>query len=145
MSRRGLNYELSDKELAMCRAQGDLFEGCQHLDLYPACDPTDFVYYFMKSEIARDRDSVQSYSYSWGEAQTWEAIFFDKPDIKPFTGIYESDKALYWAGYIYRYWTSWLGDPSAALIDKVPLKLLLQMYPAWHCVSPQETISELAS
>ena len=140
---KGLDYELSEKEQAMCRAQGDLFEGCQYLDLYPPCDPFDFSIRFMRSDLAKDRDDVYSYSFSWGEAQTWQEFFKYEKRIKPFSGEYENDKALYWAGYIYRYWALWLGRASAEIIDEVPLKLLLVMYMGWHCVSPQETILEL--
>jgi hypothetical protein len=137
MAKRGFDKELSAFELAVCDAQGDLFEESQY-DC--ECDAFDFITKFMNSEIAESLDKDLSLCHTWGVKQTGETLL-SMVDVDRHSGEkYISRDCLRWVGYMYRYWVWWLGASSKTLIKEVPVDLACSMYNAYHTLDIEAAI-----
>ena len=129
------NYELSEFETAVCESQGKLFQECQ-FDF--KCDAADFVSKFMKSEIAAKMDTKSSPWRVAGNKQRGEELL-RLASVKQVSEKHINPNALYWVGYMYRYW-AFLGASSKAIIEFVPLDLALLTYSGYHCLALKEAI-----
>ena len=137
ISARGPDKELSLFEIAVCEGQGDLFEESQY-DF--GCDALDFITKFMNSEIAESLDNDLSMCHTWGVKQTGETLM-SMVDVKKHSGnTYISRECLFWVGYMYRYWTWWLGAPSKAIISEVPAATACAMYEGYHTLDVEAAI-----
>ena len=138
MPERGFDKELSLFELAVCDSQGDLFEESQY-DF--CCDAYDFITKFMNSEIAESLDQDLSMCHTWGIKQIGETLM-SMVDIAKHSGeLYISRDCLFWVGYMYRYWTWWLGTPSKTIIKKVPVEVACAMYEGYHTLDVEAAIT----
>ena len=137
MSERGFDKELSLFEIAVCESQGDLFEESQY-DF--GCDAFDFITKFMQSEIAESLDHDLSMCHTWGIKQTGETLM-SMVDVKKHDGSkYIARECLFWVGYMYRYWTWWLGTPSKTIIAEVPIETACAMYEGYHTLDVEAAI-----
>ena len=137
MANRGLDKELSAFEIAVCDAQGDLFEESQY-DF--ECDAFDFVTKFMNSEIADSLDQDLSMCHTWGIKQIGETLLSMAAVNKHTGNKYISRNCLHWVGYLYRYWVWWLGTPSKTIIKEVPVETACAMYDGYHTLDVEAAI-----
>ena len=140
MVKYGFNKDLNRDELAVANTQGIIFEECQGLGV----DAVDFITKFMQSKTAEDLDNMISGVYSAGSAPLKRYILHQVDPVKCFDeNNYINENALYWIGYIYRYWAFLLGTPSKDIIRSFPIDKALLCYPAYHCMGNKEAISKM--
>jgi hypothetical protein len=128
-------YELNEFETALCESQGNLFRECQ-FDFKR--DAHDFVTKFMNSSVAAGIDDKSSSWRRAGNKQKGEELLRTTQVIQV-SGDYTSPDALYWVGYMYRYWAC-LGASSKEIIAFVPVDLALGTYAGYHCLALKEAI-----
>jgi hypothetical protein len=132
--------ELNTFELAVCNNQGDLFEESQY-DF--GSDAYDFVTKFMNSDIAESMDKPISMCHTWGIKQIGETLL-NTVEIKRHTGDeYIKRDALFWAGYLYRFWSLLKNESSARIIKEAPIEVVCGAYAGLHTLSPEEAIRML--
>lgn len=56
--------------------------------------------------------------------------------------IYDKE-ALYWMGYIYRYWHFYTGENSREIYKQAPAKTMNVVYLMYHTMSPEMAIDRL--
>ena len=128
-----INWEregFSLAELDIIEKQAELFEDCQSL---LRVDAFDFIEKFMCNRIAEDTvmfsDAAPKQIIEW---------LLKSVDIKPLLEEKYTD-ALYWIGYLYRYWTL-MGTPSTDIIKVVPVEKAYMLYSGYHTLGVQEAI-----
>jgi len=140
MEEYGFNKDLNRDELAVSRTQGIIFEECQALGV----DAEDYITKFMHSPVAEQLDKMTSGVFSAGSAPLKRHILDQIGAVKPYSeSKHINEDALYWAGYIYRYWANLLGVSSKELIKAAPIRKVLYCYPAYHCMGNKEAISHM--
>jgi len=130
-----LNKDLLEFDIAMCDNQGWLFEDCEY-DF--ACNAFDFINAFMNSYIAAEMDTPLSFWQICGIKQIGEALM-ESVKLPPRTGERKNTDALYWIGYMYRYWAC-LGEKSNVIIQHAPVEQAYMMYPGYHTLAVPEAI-----
>ena len=128
------NKELTAFELAVCENQATLFEECQ---LAYNCDAFDFVEKFMLGDVAAQLDKKVSSFHNTGTKQLGDFLI-SQVDVLPLERR-KSAEALYWAGYIYRYW-AWLGTPSSDIIKMAAIERTYMLYEGFHTLDAKEAI-----
>lgn len=126
-------------QLALCDTQGKLFE----LSGKRGYDSEAFIKSFMTTDISRDMDkdfhhvqwAGKEYIMSRMEEENSAAI------IK--NGVIFDNEALYWTGYIYRYWNIYTGEASKDIYKQAPAKLMQAVYLMYHTMSPELAIDRL--
>lgn len=140
MEEYGFSKDLSRDELAVANTQGIIFEECQALGV----DAVDYITKFMHSETAENLDVMKQGVFSAGSAQLKRYALEQIKPVKHFeTASHVNEEALYWVGYIYRYWSYLLGTHSRDIIRTVPVEKALLCYPAYHCMGNKEAISKM--
>jgi hypothetical protein len=130
--------ELNGFELAVCENQGALLRDCQQDFDVDACDFTEA---FMTGPIAASMDNPVSLYHNNGTRQIGTAVLRQRP-VKPFCGKLLNPDALYWAGYLYRYWSWWLDARSRDIYSAVTIEEMLAAY-GLHTLSPERAIAKL--
>jgi len=141
MEKYGFEKDLDCDELAVANTQGIIFEECQGLGV----DACDYITKFMQSKAAEEIDAMKPGVFSAGSAPLKRYILSQiEPVMKFSESRHIDEEALYWVGYIFRYWAFLLGMPSRAIIHAVPVEKALHCYPAYHCMGNKEAISRMA-
>ena len=141
MEKYGFEKDLDYDELAVANTQGIIFEECQGLGV----DADDYITKFMQSEAAEELDKMIPGVFNAGSAPLKRYILNQIEPVMRFNENRRIDEeALYWIGYIFRYWVFLLGMPSKVIIHIVPVKKALQCYPAYHSMGNKEAISRMA-
>ena len=140
----GSNYDLridweregfSLDELDIIEKQAELFECCQSaLNV----DAFDFIEKFMRSKIAED-----TAEFSNAHNEQIGKTLIDSVGIKPLSDM-KYTEALYWIGYLYRYWTL-MGTPSKDVINVAPVEKAYILYNGYHTLGLQEAIMRFIS
>lgn len=106
-------------------------------------NPHAFVSAFMVSPAAAGLDATFD-SHQWiGESALVDEVVRSAklaPDAK--AGVVDAE-ALFWAGYLYRYWHFYTGEASAQIYSHAPLEVMLDVYPGMHGLSPDMTVDNL--
>ena len=126
--------ELTAFELAVCENQATVFEECQ---LAYDCDAFDFVEKFMLGDVAAQLDKKVSSFHNTGTKQLGDYLI-SKVDVLPLQQR-KSAEALFWVGYLYRYW-AWLGMASSEIIKKAAIERTYMLYEGLHTLDPKEAI-----
>ena len=128
-----INWEregFSLDELDIIEKQAELFECCQDtLNV----DAFDFIEKFMRSSIAED-----TAKFSNAKNDEIGKTLIDSVGVKPLEDIRYTE-ALYWIGYLYRYWTL-MGTPSMDVITVAPVEKAYVLYNGYHTLGLQEAI-----
>lgn len=128
---------LTEPELDVIEKQADLFEECQTLF---NVDAHDFIEKFMLSDIAKALDKADTTIYSEDLKKMGE-ILLKQVVVKPLEKeVYP--EALYWIGYLYRYWAL-MGTPSSEIIKVAPVAKAQERYIGYHTMGTQEAIGRL--
>ena len=125
----------------LCRMQGKLF--MNYAD-YEQCSPTIFIRRFMNSNVAKRFDSLEILLERSSNASIVREIDdqygitrFGRPNTV-------GQEVLYWAGYVYRYWSFTREIPSKLLIQKVRPEELFKRYDIYHSFGLDYLIDRLS-
>lgn len=126
-------------EQTLCDMQGKLFE----LSARDGYSSESFIKTFMLSKSAAGLDSVFNHMQWAGQGYIFDRLKDENADTLEKGGdIYDSE-ALYWAGYLYRYWHFYTGENSAQIYKQAPASLMRSMYLMYHTMSPEMAIDRL--
>lgn len=124
-------------ELKLCDIQGRLFENSAEAGY----ESEFFIQSFMKSEVAANLDSKYNRMQWAGEEYLLEEL---EHEIKLEKGIHIYTKeALYWIGYLYRYWHYYTGEDSKRIICIAPAKSMNRNYRMFHTMDPEMAVDDL--
>ncbi|MCD8286024.1 MAG: hypothetical protein LUD50_02205 [Clostridia bacterium] len=106
-------------------------------------DTEELVKTFMNGDIAEGMDDIYNH-YQWaGEAYLFEEFLHSNPDaFIPKTKEYDKE-ALYWMGYIYRFWHLYTGENSKEIYKQAPFRTMCDHYYIFHTMAPQLAIDNL--
>ena len=125
--------KFSSDELDVVEKQGMLFSSCQNeFDV----DAFDFIKKFMQTQLAEDISVFSATSIK----QIGEHLL-NMVDVMPLTEK-KYTEALYWIGYLYRYW-NYMGTPSKEIVKIAPVEKAYVLYSGYHCLDVQEAIALL--
>ena len=124
----------------LCKMQANLFF---EYDNYESCSPTVFIRRFMNSDLAKRFDDytvlldissnetfIQELNEQYGETTFGKT----EPQLK---------EAMFWVGYLYRYWCFVYEIPSKKLIRYVNPKMLLDRYYVYHSMDLDYAIERI--
>ena len=126
-------------ELDLCTVQGRLFE----LAYRSGYEIEGFVNGFMASSVARGLDSDYNRLQWSGEEYILHRV---EEECAPAKGASATDpSALFWIGYLYRYWHLMTGEASREIGAQADFRRMLTVYPGYHTLSCEMAISRLKS
>lgn len=129
---------LKSYQTQICRTQGRLFELAGKRDL----DDDEFVKAFMNSETARQLDMPWSHAQWAGEAYLLAELKDEVHSLPESPHGYRPD-AMYWMGYIYRYWHFYTGESSAEIYEHADASTMAIAYPGYHTLDCAQAIDRL--
>jgi len=132
---------LNHFQIQLCTMQARLFT----LAYGSGYDPLAFVRAFMTSSVAADLDAPFDRLQWAGERYLLDEVVETSglriADVSRVPEV--SAEALFWAGYLYRYWHFVTGETSADIYGQAPLEVLLDVYPGMHALAPEMAIEDL--
>ena len=124
-------------ELDLCDVQGKLFQ----LAATSGYDPVAFVDVFMQSKVAEGLDSDYNRLQWSGEVYILHRLEEETALAKGGEAV--DPEALFWAGYICRYWHFATGESSRDIHAIADAKRLLTVYPGYHTLDCDFAIKKL--
>ena len=126
-------------ELDLCTVQGRLFE-LAHRSGY---EIEGFVNAFMASSVARGLDSDYNRLQWSGEEYILHRI--EEQCVLTKAGSEVDPSALFWIGYLYRYWHLTTGESSRDISVQADFRRMLTVYPGYHTLSCEMAIDRIRS
>lgn len=126
-------------ELKLCDIQGRLFESfadCQY-------DSESLVKSFMTSDLAKDLDSEYNRMQWAGEEYLLEELLATCKEKLTVKVEDVSKEALFWMGYIYRYWHFYTGEESSKIYKQAPFDTMNTNYLMFHTLDSEMAIENL--
>ena len=126
-------------ELKLCDIQGRLFESfadCQY-------DSESLVKSFMTSDLARDLDSEYNRMQWAGEEYLLEELLATCKEKLTAKIKDVSKEALFWMGYIYRYWHFYTGEESSKIYKQASFDTMNTNYLMFHTLDAEVAIENL--
>ena len=124
-------------ELDLCDVQGKLFQ----LAATSGYDPVAFIDAFMQSKVAAGLDSDYNRLQWSGEVYILHRLEEEVSLAKGGESV--DSEALFWAGYICRYWHLTTGESSAAIHAVADAKRLLTVYLGYHTLDCDQAIRRI--
>lgn len=128
---------MNPMQLKLCDIQGRLFEMSSDMKL----SSKSFIESFMKSEVARNLDSVYNRMQWAGEEYLMEELL-DNCDIKKSDELFPKE-VMYWTGYIYRYWSISQKESSRNILNVASPATMRRNYLMFHTMDPEMAIEDL--
>ena len=125
--------------MALCDTQGQLFE----LAAERGYASEAFVKAYMTSAVAADMDKEFHHIQWAGKAYILSRMEDELADQLVKDGEIYDKEALYWMGYIYRYWHFYTGENSREIYKQAPAKTMNVVYLMYHTMSPEMAIDRL--
>ena len=125
--------------MALCDTQGQLFE----LAAERGYASEAFVKAYMTSAVAADMDKEFHHIQWAGKAYILSRMEDELSDQLIKDGEIYDKEALYWMGYIYRYWHFYTGESSREIYKQAPAKTMNVVYLMYHTMSPEMAIDRL--
>ena len=125
--------------MALCDTQGQLFE----LAAERGYASEAFVKAYMTSAVAADMDKEFHHIQWAGKAYILSRMEDELSDQLVKGGEIYDKEALYWMGYIYRYWHFYTGESSREIYKQAPAKAMNVVYLMYHTMSPEMAIDRL--
>ena len=130
---------MDNLSLKLCDIQGRLFE----LSVRNGLDSEKFVSTFMRSDVAKWLDSRYNRMQWAGEEYLLEEVM-DLGDLKAISDDKViSIEAMYWIGYIYRYWHYYKNESSIKIYRIANFKTMKRNYLTFHTMDPELAIDDL--
>lgn len=130
---------LNSLQMALCDTQGLLFE----LAAERGYASEAFVKAYMTSAVAADMDKEFHHIQWAGKAYILSRMGDELADQLIKGGEIYDKEALYWMGYIYRYWHFYTGENSREIYKQAPAKTMNVVYLMYHTMSPEMAIDRL--
>ena len=128
---------MNELQLKMCDIQGRLFE----LSGVVGYDSATFIKAFMTSEVARGLDSKFN-RMQWAGEEYLLAEIADTAELTKGGTVYDKE-ALYWAGYLYRFWHFTTGEESREIYRQAPAETMRRNFLIFHTLAPEAAIEDL--
>lgn len=125
--------------MALCDTQGQLFE----LAAERGYASETFIKAYMTSAVAADMDKEFHHIQWAGKAYILSRMEDELADQLVKVGEIYDKEALYWMGYIYRYWHFYTGENSREIYKQAPAKTMNVVYLMYHTMSPEMAIDRL--
>lgn len=131
---------LDSLQLSLCDTQGQLFELSGKYGY--ASEP--FVRGFMESDVSKDMDKAFHHT-QWAGKEYILSRMKDE-DVGDFTKgeIFDSE-ALFWMGYLYRFWHFYTGESSREIYRQAPARAMNVAFLPYHSLSPEMAVDRLKS
>ena len=130
---------LNSLQMALCDTQGQLFE----LAAERGYASETFVKAYMTSAVAADMDKEFHHIQWAGKAYILSRMEDEFADQLVKVGEIYDKEALYWMGYIYRYWHFYTDENSREIYKQAPAKTMNVVYLMYHTMSPEMAIDRL--
>ena len=130
---------LNSLQMALCDTQGRLFE----LAAERGYASETFIKAYMTSAVAADMDKEFHHIQWAGKAYILSRMEDELADQLIKGGEIYDKEALYWMGYIYRYWHFYTGESSREIYKQAPAKTMNVVYLMYHTMSPEMAIDRL--
>lgn len=125
--------------LKLCDIQGRLFE----LFLSTDYDVENLVKVFMNSDIAKNLDSEYNRMQWAGEEYLLEELIDTCKDKLTHKKTSVSKEALFWMGYVYRYWHFYTQEDSVKIYKQAPFETMIVNYLMFHTMDVEMAIDDL--
>ena len=125
-------------KLALCEMQAQLFVQSQEKGYASEA----FIKAFMNSDIAEDLDMPFNHMQWAGAHYLMSRMEEEYADALAQGECYDTE-ALYWAGYLYRYWHIYTGERSREILKQASAKTMRIVYLMYHTMSPEMAIDRL--
>lgn len=131
--------EMDHYGLQMCKFQGELFEESLRKT---QCGSKVFLRRFMLSDLAERMDK---YGFLYEATDVGDAFIEIETQYGPtdYGQIKFGGEALYWTGYLYRYWAYISGMSSKQLYRMVKPEELEKLYYPYHSLDPEQAIERI--
>lgn len=130
---------LNSLQLALCDTQGQLFE----LSAEQGYTSESFIKTYMTSTVASDMDKEFHHVQWAGKAYILSRMEEELSDMLTKDGEVYDKEALYWIGYLYRYWHFYTGECSREIYKRAPARTMNAVYLMYHTMSPELAIDRL--
>lgn len=130
--------ELSLDKRQLCDIQGRLFINSAEAGL----DSKSFITDFMNSSTAAHLDDVYDRLQWAGEEYILEELKDEMNGLKKSDDIF-SREALYWIGYLYRFWHYYTGEFSKEICRQANAETMLEAWPGFHTLDPKMAVDRL--
>lgn len=125
--------------LQQCWIQARVFERADKAGY----DMTAFAAAFMASEAAEGLDADYDRMQWAGEAYILSSVIREA-GLAPDAAAPRFDReAIFWAGFIYRFWNFKTGETSRAIHARFPLREVLSVYPGFHTLDNNKAVDEM--
>lgn len=129
---------LTSLQNQLCNIQGKLFE----LSCRKGIDSDAFVRAFMLSDTAAHFDLPYDRTQWCGEEYLLEELEDDSGGLPRAEYIYDPE-AMFWMGYLYRYWHFYTNESSKEIYKYANAAKMSLIYPGYHTLDCQEAIDRL--
>lgn len=126
-------------QITLCDTQGKLFE----LSSQRGYESESFIKSFMMSDISKDMDKDFHHVHWAGKEYIMSRMEEENTDDLSKNGVKFDNEALYWIGYIYRYWNTYTGESSKEIYKQASAKVMQTVYLMYHTMSPEVAIDRL--
>ena len=130
---------LNSLQMTLCDTQGQLFE----LAAERGYASETFIKAYMTSAVAADMDKEFHHIQWAGKAYILSRMEDELADQLIKDGEIYDKEALYWMGYIYRYWHFYTGESSREIYKQASAKTMNVVYLMYHTMSPEMAIDRL--
>ena len=130
---------LNSLQMALCDTQGQLFE----LAAERGYASETFIKAYMTSAVAADMDKEFHHIQWAGKDYILSRMEDEFADQLVKVGEIYDKEALYWMGYIYRYWHFYTDENSREIYKQAPAKTMNVVYLIYHTMSPEMAIDRL--
>ena len=128
---------MNELELKLCDIQGRLFE----LSGKKGYDSATFIKAFMTSEVAKGLDSKFN-RMQWAGEEYLLAELAETAELIQSGNVYDKE-ALYWSGYLYRFWHFNTGEDSKEIYKQAPAETMNRNWLIFHTLAPEVAIEDL--
>lgn len=126
-------------QLTLCDTQGQLFE----LAAKRGYSSEAFIKVYMTTQVSADMDKEFHHVQWAGKAYILSRMEDELGEKLTKNGEIYDKEALYWIGYIYRYWNYYTGESSKEIYKQAPAKTMNVVYLMYHTLSPELAIDRL--
>lgn len=130
---------LNSLQITLCDTQGQLFA----LAAERGYASEAFIKAYMTSAVAADMDKELHHIQWAGKAYILSRMENELVDFLTKDGEVHDKEALYWMGYIYRYWHFYTGESSRDIYKQAPAKTMNVVYLMYHTMSSEMAIDRL--
>ena len=126
-------------QMQQCWIQARVFERADKAGY----DMMAFAEAFMNSSAAEGLDADYDRMQWAGEAYVLESVV-NEAKLAPDDAAPKFDReAIFWAGFIYRFWSFKTGESSRVIHARFPLADVLSVYPGFHTISNDRAVEEM--